>query len=591
MSSKIRLLDDKTINKIAAGEVIESPASCIKELIENALDANAKQIDVEIVAGGRKKITVRDDGEGMSQEDALAALKRHATSKLTSIEDMQSLMTMGFRGEALPSIASISKFHLKTAQQDQGTYLWVEGGKLISQEVCAQKKGTSIEIFSLFYNVPARKAFQKSLSASTQEITKWIMHFSFAHPKVGFSLKVDQKQAFDFKVKNHQLNEEALLERIEFFYGKSVVKHLVPITLEKKGLTLKGFLARAHHNRPNRTAEFFYINQRWIQSKLLASALEEGYGTRLPPRRFPMAFLFLELPPDQIDVNVHPQKLEVRFKDPERLKARLTQLVNESLQDFIIDNEPKIEESLSASKDLKTSQETFNFIAPESFDQPTKLTLRPLEHSKKQEAFIHEPHLIGIFERYFLVEAKSCQTKLSLSHKKLDGLLLIDQKKAKERLFFDHLIRKEGAIEIQNLLLAQTLEFSKTEADLLRFYLEDLNALGISIRPFKDHTFLVDGLPAKLNVQDVENILCDLLEDLLLYGTKKKIHSEQRKRLALAFCRAVQYEKNVESEEEAKELIKKLMLSEDPWISPRGAAIIKCLDQNDLSKLFNTAEK
>jgi len=282
MPSVIRVLDEKTINKIAAGEVIENSASCVKELIENALDAKANSIEIHIIAGGRKKIEVIDNGAGMSPDDALLALERHATSKLKKIEDMNTLVSMGFRGEALPSISSISKMNITTSDGTQATEIKVSGGQLLKHEVTSRPKGTTIEVCSLFFNVPARGEFQKSVSYDIQEVTKVITHQALAHPHIGFRFVSDQKEVFNLIGQSSLNFLDTTRYRIQELYGEELATSLIAIDEKIEDLEVKGFISDTQTTRPNRLGQHFYINGRCVQSKLISWSLQEGYSTRLP---------------------------------------------------------------------------------------------------------------------------------------------------------------------------------------------------------------------------------------------------------------------------------------------------------------------
>ncbi len=595
MPSKIRVLDEKTINKIAAGEVIENSASCVKELVENALDAGAKKIEVEILAGGRNKLIVRDDGCGMNVDDAVLALERHATSKLSVIEDMDSLSSMGFRGEALASMASVSKLLLKTSEGKEGFEVQCHGGKLLYSGVCAHKKGTSIELKSLFYNVPARRAFQKSIAQDIGEVNKTLIHLCLAYPEVGFRLISDHELLWETQpLRTGQKRFEVLFDRLKQFYGKELADHFIPIQTKEGPLDIQGWLGPLTETRSNRSGQLFFLNRRVIHSKLLSLALESGYGTRLTPKRFPFAFLFLSIDPKLIDVNVHPQKKEVRFSHPLDIKNWITKAVDRTLSYGI--QAPIHAENSQQKSSL--SKETFD--QPLIFEKPstftpltnTQVKMRPVNFSTKKDTWVVLPHIVGIFDRYFIVEAKSCNAALSLPQKKLDGLLLIDQRRAKERVFYDYLLETPSKdIEVQNLLFAETLEFSFSESKLLNHYQETLNRLGIGVRNMKGTSYIVDALPAQLETSDVKNILVQILEDLEVFGLEICVEEEVKKRCALALTKALQFEKKIDCQEQALALMQKLIKSKEPWISPKGKAIIKCLDQDDLSKLFNRTEK
>jgi DNA mismatch repair protein MutL len=601
MPSIIRVLDDKTINKIAAGEVIENSASCVKELMENAIDAKATFIEVRIVAGGRKKIEVIDNGIGMNSEDALLSLERHATSKLKTIEDMNVLCSMGFRGEALPSIASISKLRLCSSDGNGASEVTVHGGRLIGQSVISRVKGTTVEVDSLFFNVPARREFQKSTSHDVGEVTRVIIHMALAHSELGFRFVSDQKEIFHLIGQPNLGFLETTRYRIQELYGEELANSLIEVNQELEGHKVRGFISQISSTRSNRLGQHFYVNGRYIESKLISWAIQDGYSTRLPQKRYPLAFLFIEMNPSWVDVNVHPQKKEVRFKDSFTLKKCISQMVDQALQNSVEKREGRefassgLQDSELEGSEVKVVQEE-SFFEKEPFfsgasvfDQVHKIKVleKPAAFSKKEEALDFVPFLVGLFDEYLFVQAKSCRSKLELPQHHLDGILVIHQRRAKERIAFDHLWRHKQRVAVQNLLLPETFEFSRTDFKLIQELLSPLNDLGISIRFLGGCSFIIDGLPAILNTTDARNLMEQLLEEIRAFGFHNEISEEKKKLLAKSIAKSVKLERKIESMSEAESLLVKLFKSDDPLITPRGKPIIKVFDKNDLSKLFN----
>ena len=339
MTSKIRVLNDQTINKIAAGEVIENPASVLKELVENSLDAGATSICVEIQEGGRQLIRVSDDGCGMSSDDALLCLERHATSKIREVEDIEDLLTMGFRGEAIPSIAAISKLTLLTSslheegKKGEGTLIVVDGGRLLTCSSAPRSRGTTIEVKSLFFNVPVRRKFQKSPAFDSQEILKLLGLLALAYPSVQFELISDQKTLLKTPLSPSLLSFHELLgRRLECVLGKEYSSGILPLQFQQKPYELEGYIGSPSSHKPNRTGQHLYINQRLVFSPLIASAVREGYGTMLPNHRYPIFLLHLRMPGSLLDVNVHPQKKEVRLRQEFQLKEMVIQSIQMSLR-------------------------------------------------------------------------------------------------------------------------------------------------------------------------------------------------------------------------------------------------------------------
>lgn len=584
MPSIIQKLDDQTINQIAAGEVVENPASCLKELIENALDAQAQNIRVEVVAAGRKKMSVADDGVGMSFEDARLALERHATSKIKNIQDMDQILSMGFRGEALPSIASISKLSLWTSQGQVGTQLICQGGKILSHEAAAHTKGTLIEIESLFYNVPARKEFQKSLSQDNRDIYKVVMQLAIANPTISFRLVQDHQEVFNLKYQSSLDELENLHFRIEKLFGKALSQDLIRVDFSTDGIHLKGYIAHPKNNRPNRLGQYLFINKRVVTSYLVSQAVQDGYSTRLQEARFPIYFLHLELDPQKIDVNVHPQKKEIRFKDPFEIKKQLSTWVDKalnpqksssSIETPVVRREVFFEHSVQNPfiKNVEYSDFTFS----PQLEQPLLPEQLSLDSSAK---------VVGIFESYLFIEAASLSHHLSLNENESDGLIMMHTKRAHERILYEKLLQKEGEIAIQNLMLAETITLPKEEALLILENLSLLNELGISIRSLKDQTFIIDGLAPFLSMQDVHQLIENLVEQVQLMGRVDSNATLAKEKIAQAICSAAHQPKIV-NENEAVILIQKLFKCEKSQFSPHGKPIFVPLSLGELKRKFN----
>lgn len=411
MPNQIHILDEKTINQIAAGEVIENPSSCVKELVENALDAKARQIEVHIVAGGRKKIEIVDDGLGMSFDDALLSLERHATSKIRTITDMDTISSMGFRGEALASIAAISRFELHTSDGKEASKVVCHGGKMIDQMVASRTRGTTISVSSLFYNVPARKEFQKSVSYDVREITKVITNLALAYPKISFKLTQDHQEVFNLLPKVALDELENLKLRIQQLFGSQLHDELIAIDSKKDGLKLTGFIAKAKMHRPNRLGQHLFVNKRFVDSRFISMAVREGYSTRLAEGRFPLFFLSMELDAQKIDVNVHPQKKEIRFKEPFEVKRVISTLVDKALQGAAL---PQTITNNAVKKEVFFHSDDNNCY-PSYVDQVQEVQVlkqeTPSFFPEPELDFI--PHIIGIFNAFVFVDAKSLKQKMT----------------------------------------------------------------------------------------------------------------------------------------------------------------------------------
>jgi DNA mismatch repair protein MutL len=376
MKTKIRVLSEKIINQIAAGEVVENPSAALKELIENAIDAGAGKIWVEVQGGGFTKFTVADDGEGMSRDDALLAFERHATSKVFAYEDLLSLRTMGFRGEALSSISAVSKVSLLTSDGEEGTLIEMIGGKLVKCEGAGRQRGTTITVNSLFFNTPARKKFQVSSSASQSAIVRMIQKAAFAYPDVHFSFKCGDKEVIS-------LPHDTLLKGMR---GREV-------EVAEGEMRLSGVIGEPSEARGNRSGQFIVINHRVVESFEISEAVKEGFGTRLGMREFPCFALHLFLPPEEVDVNVHPQKLRVRFSEVEKI----TTFIREAVQKAFIPS-PKLEPSRAFSELKRESWNQSSFILRDK-QEPSLPVIR-------NELNLEEMDPIGVFAHFLILRGE-----------------------------------------------------------------------------------------------------------------------------------------------------------------------------------------
>lgn len=627
--SKIRLLDEQTINKIAAGEVIENPSSVVKELVENAIDAESTTITIEIQEGGRELIRISDNGFGMSKEDALLSLERHATSKIREVEDIEALETMGFRGEAIPSIASISKFSLLTSNElnSTGTLLIAEGGRVLSCTNAARSRGTTIEVKSLFYNVPVRRKFQKSPSFDTQEILKILTLLAFANPKINFELISDQKTLLSTPhLPDQSTFHDCLSKQIEHILGKEVFTSLIPLNFTQGPYELKGFIGESHLHRPNRLGQFLFINQRSIYSPLISSAVREGYGSMLPNQRFPFFVIHLNMPGHLFDVNVHPQKKEVRLRQEFQLKEAVIEAVQQALRkqqsqntfytpinhDYDKSDDPSIPpcwntyDSRSAGNafnlPIKASEEKWeykkidsdaNFSLPMSPElghlmvsseecevEPTIFTLKKIP--------VQIPAVMSTIAGYLLIDPFHLNKELFRLKEEVveGGLALVDQKAAYSRIFFEKLLNQKESNDIEPLLIPLTIQLTNEEARHLKEHLEILNNMGFSIREFGECTFMIDALPNFIKQDQVETCLSMLVQELSENQASRYLQKEKERQLALIACRASLPKMKRLSIEEGQGLMNQLMACEMPAQCPLGKPICFYLSTEDICKYF-----
>ncbi len=472
----IRVLNEGTVNQIAAGEVVESPASVVKELVENSLDAGAKKIWIEIRGGGFQLIQVADDGLGMNQDDAVLCFERHATSKISHIEDLNSLSSMGFRGEALASIAAVAKVELITAREgEHATSVEVEGGTIRSVGPGSRSQGTTVSVRSLFYNVPARKKFQKSAASTTAEIHKLLFSLALAHPEVGFELTVGESLLLSVDPETDASLLSNLEQRIEKVFDVSFLQGRRPLAHDQEGYLLQGWIGSPVDDRVNRSGQYLFINRRAVISTLVSSAIKAGYGHRMDEKRYPIFVLHLTVPPQEIDVNVHPQKREVRFQKEEWLKEFLKTATHAAFQE------------------KAATSFAFHETSPMSLPD---IPLRFREESAIQTpTWIAEPEVIGLFEHFLLLNASTIDTPE-------EGIVWVNLQKAREVVLLRSLQNKTNEVVSQGLLIPIPLALSKEEQKALQEKQPLLQQLGFSVEMSgKDH-FLIHALPSFLDAGD-----------------------------------------------------------------------------------------
>jgi DNA mismatch repair protein MutL len=635
LHSKIRLLNEYTINKIAAGEVIENPASVIKELVENSLDAGATTICVEIQEGGRQLIRVSDNGCGMSHDDAVLCIERYATSKIKKVEDIHDISTMGFRGEALSSIVAISKCTLLTSpypkdeNNSQGTRIVIEGGRILSCLPAPRSQGTTIEVKSLFFNVPVRRNFQKSPSYDVQQILKMMQGLVLGYPSIQFELLSDQKILLKTTVTHASAVFLHLLgKRIETVLGQSYSSSLLSLRFQQAPYEIIGYIGSPASHKANRSGQYLFINQRMVYSALIATAIQEGYSTMLPTRRYPVFILHLYMPGSLVDVNVHPQKKEIRLRQEFQLKETIRQAIQVSLRaneyhqqeekeegkaEFLVEKEKKPllpeEEnpSLSSSpwssyvsllspRPQVVSEEKWEFknnateyeqqVPPLTPFIPTSTISPPEEEILPVLPINHPaPQVLATLAGYFLIDAWRAERLIGHAYKKQGGFILLDQRAAYSRIYYEKFLH-HSTLDLQTLLLPFTLHFCSAEAALLSTYSQALHQLGFYIREFGSGMFKIDAYPSFLKEDQLENCIPLLLQDLLQSHTTKQLQVLQNEELALAACRASLPSTKCLSLEEAQMLLDRLMACEIPSQCPFGKPICIYITAEEIAKWF-----
>jgi DNA mismatch repair protein MutL len=558
MSTKIRVLSDLTINQIAAGEVIENPASVVKELVENAIDAEASRIVIEIKAGGLQLIRISDNGCGMSADDAVLAFERHATSKIRKFEDLLSVATMGFRGEALASIGAISKIALQTSPDGtNGTCVEMEGGRLLSARPFFRAKGTTVEVKQLFYNVPARKKFQKSIAQNSTEIEKIVAGFALCYPKVEFQLISQEVELSRFQTMPQLSFEENLSHRIARLFGEEFAASMHRVDFEGENYEIRGMIGSANQHRHNRSGQYLFINARSLHSPLISYAVRDGYGTRLPTQRHPVYILHVKMPERLLDINVHPQKKEVRFKEEQTIRHKIMVAISTAFEKKQVRFEtpisfPKFEEGTI----LFHSEATLN-------EEPQQDMSLDLIYTPKIEP-------IGIFNDFFFVKSESFG----------EELVLVDLQAARRKILFESWTKKEGkAPERQQLLIPEVIECDFAGAKKINEKLEEITAVGIDIRPFGPQSFIVDAVPHLIDVGDIREFIDALMSD----------EEDKVQKLSLAASRYISRNKHAFVLQEAIKIVEEVMRLGSPYQTPEGTPIMVHINEEEIGKLFTAS--
>jgi DNA mismatch repair protein MutL len=574
---KIRVLPSGLVSRIAAGEVVERPAAVVKELIDNSLDAGSTRILVEVTEGGRSLIRVTDDGEGMEPEDAQLAFERHATSKLRSEDDLFMIRTLGFRGEALPSIAAVAKVRLLTATRTRGigTQVWLRGGDRIKVEDAAAAPGTQIEVQDLFFNTPARKKFLKAVSTEFSHIAQVLQQAALCWPRVSFSLRHNGQSVSDYPAVTNRR------DRLFQVYGRQLADAMRHIAAEKPGCRVAGFAVSPEQTRHSRTPQDLFVNGRPVKNATVAHAVYDGYATTLAKGRHPLFVLFVDVDPQRVDVNVHPTKREVRFADQDLIHQVVRQGVREAVgggqSGTAARSEPEsaMLTSSTVPSDATTSGET---LGGRSDPEAPGLPLEVCEPAPGYQRAPQQGEIValGQLSRTFLVAQVGTE------------LLVIDQHTAHERVLFERLWRSwlSKQIPIQPLLIPEPFEVPTDQAVLLQSNLDQLSMLGLEIEPFGSGTFIVRGAPAALRKLDSVALIGDLLEDLTQWRSQSPLEQRVRPVVATLACHgAVRAGRHMELAE-IRELVGDWVAEGLPMTCPHGRRVALRFPSEELAKIF-----
>lgn len=600
MPDIIKLLPDSVANQIAAGEVIQRPASAVKELLENAIDAGADDIQVVVKDAGRTLVQVIDNGCGMSVTDARMSFERHATSKITEAKDLFAIRTLGFRGEALASIAAISQLEMKTkcTEDELGSCITIEGSKFIDQTPCTTANGTIISVKNLFFNVPARRNFLKSNTAELRHITEEFLRVALVYPEVSMSLQANNKYLY-------QLKKSGLKERLVGIYGKQYRERLVPVEQESSIANIKGFVGKPEFARKTRGEQYFFVNGRYIRHPYLHHSVDQAFQELLPSDTHPSYFIYIETDTDKIDINIHPTKTEVNFQDQQHIYAILKSSIRQALGKFNIS--PAIDFDVEQSIHFRPPDKSTPIRNPfekepgayNPFESspPAKRPENGRERSNRENwemlfdggksgdegqaiMFTHDSgdvqhaSMFQFLGKYIITATKS-------------GIMIIHQRRAHERILYERYMQQleEGKSGSQQELFPQQITVSLSDAEIIRELRPQLEMLGFSFEDLGKNTFVITGIP----VDTMNNSGKELLEKILDNYKKNLLDLSQDQRVILARAMAMNMAMktpNQMSSEEMENLVSQLFSSSMPDTSPDGKKVISTMGEENINKLF-----
>jgi len=586
-SRKIQILSEKVANLIAAGEVVERPASVIKELVENALDAGASVIEVEIKNAGIKYMRVTDDGCGMLPEDAQLAFSRHATSKISRPEDLEKIDTLGFRGEALPSIAAVSHLEILTRPEDQavGYRMRLVGGEIKSQSETGCAAGTAIIVKELFYNTPARRKFMKTHATEQSHITQVVELAAIAHPQVRFKLIVDQREVFNCPA------TKDLEQRLAALYGRALPKTMIRVEREAGGVWISGLVGGTGDHRNTRRGMRFFINQRPVEHRGIAHAVLQAYRSLIPDGRFPVCYLFVQMPNHLVDVNVHPAKREVRLRDEQGIYHLVHAAVLTALQQSDLSG-GRVEALLNRTEPASLSEAKYVTQSPAGswsaerikesvasyIQQKTPCILPPVDVTdtsvETEEPETLELRIVGQVGRTYIAAQDE------------DGFFLVDQHAAHERVLYESFKKWPVELPRQALLLPLTFELTPMQADLIKEHIDFFNEIGLEISPFGGNTFTIQTQPEPYPHGDLIGIVNEVLDWILETGREIEKNQIREKTLQSMACKAAVKAGERLQPETMLSLVQQIRNKDILPTCPHGRPYLFRISWKELDKIF-----
>ena len=614
MSDIIQLLPDHVANQIAAGEVVQRPASAVKELLENAVDAGSTKIDLIIKDAGKTLVQVVDNGCGMTETDARMSFERHATSKIKNADDLFAIKTKGFRGEALASMAAIAHVELKTkiVDIDLGSQIIIEGSEIISQEPISCNNGTSLSIKNLFYNVPARRNFLKSNGVETRHIIDEFERVALTHPDVHFTMNHNGNEIFN-------LPSSGLRQRVVNVLGKKYNDRLVPIEEYTNILNVTGYIVKPEFSKRTRGEQFFFVNNRFIKSTYLNHSVTSAFRELIAKDQFPSYFIYLEVEPNTIDINIHPTKTEIKFEDEKSIYAIIHSAVKNSLGKYNIApsldftqetsfNVPPLKEGQTIVQPVIKVNPGFNpfetnkessinsFKKKNLSQQQLSANLDFLDQNKSQNVKSAdnisdntglEQNWSGLIEAETEIKTYQLHQKFILTQTS-SGLLIINQQRAHQQILFEQFIFElnRNTAETQKLMFPKTIELNNSDFELIREVLNEIKNIGFDIEVFGKNTLAINGLPIGVEEANCEKIIDEFIEQIK--NNANEISANNKNALALSLARSSSIKNGRKlSSEEMNTLVDQLFACENPYHSPNGKPIIIKINEEELDQRFD----
>ena len=574
--TKIIKLPDEVANRIAAGEVVERPASVVKEAVENSIDANASYIEITIEEGGKKLVQIVDNGDGMEPEDVVLAIERHATSKIKDFEDLNTINTLGFRGEALPSIASVSFFEIvsRPKKNELGFRIIIDHGELIEQGEVGSQLGTTLVVKELFSKIPVRRKFLKSDRSELNACLDWLTKIAIANPHITFRLEHNGNEMFFLNA------AEDYIQRIEQIFGYEIIEKLLPFDSQNDDYMIFGYAGDRTLNRTNSKEQYIYLNNRPIRSRLISAAIKKAYADFLPSRRHPVLYLFIEAQPELVDINVHPSKLEVRFRREEVIFSAVYKTII-----LAVGNKasPAVQPRPLVLTSFENTQQKFDFVRRTT---PKTVSLKPQQF---EQEILEAISSLGDIDK---VRSDSQQSFLQISETYIvipanDGMYIIDQHAAHERILYERILSAfdGGDILGQRLLFPEEFEISLSWVSFLEDRLELLSSIGFEIKIQPPNKVLIKSIPPFLRSTDYSEIIRGILEDMSEYVTEEPPDIIKRFAASIACHSAIRAGQKL-SQEEIEALFDQLFTTDDPYHCPHGRPSLVKFTRHELERIF-----